>query len=160
MNFKLSHDIRSAVVCYSNGWVDIWSTPNAAINIGYKYHPIPPSGRDADEFPGTPDGEETILIPVLVAQRPLRPRMQGRDSSGYQGLKDFDPTMMSPDNIDVRIDVGPSVCYAYGSLVCHFLNLKVICLCCSAMQVFGRPYYRSNLWYSVSSVCLSVVCRL
>jgi len=25
--------------------------------------------------------------------------------------------------------------------------------------VFGRPYYRSSLWYSISSVCrLSVVC--
>ena len=25
-------------------------------------------------------------------------------------------------------------------------------------MVFGRPYYRSSLWYTVSSVCLSVVC--
>jgi len=25
--------------------------------------------------------------------------------------------------------------------------------------LFGRPYYRSSLWYSVSSVCLSA-CRL
>jgi len=119
--------IMFVVMCYSNGWVDIWSTPNAAVDIKYKYHPIPPSGRDIDEFPGTPDGEETILIPVLVAQRPLRPRTQGRDSSGNIGLKDFDPTMMNPDNIDVRIDIGPSVCYAYGSLICNFLNLKVMC---------------------------------
>ena len=28
------------------------------------------------------------------------------------------------------------------------------------LLVFGRPYYRLSLWYSVSSVCLSVVCRL
>ena len=26
--------------------------------------------------------------------------------------------------------------------------------------VVGRPYYRSRLWHSMSSVCLSVVCRL
>jgi len=113
---------------YSNGWVDIWSTPQASVNIAYKYHPVPPSGRDTDEFVGTPDGEETILIPVLVAQRPLRPRTQGRDSSGCPGLKEFDPTVMAPDNIDVKIDIGASVCYAYGSLVCNFLNLKVLYL--------------------------------
>ena len=118
--------ILGVLMCYSNGWVDIWSTPKASVNIAYKYHPVPPSGRDMDEFPGTPDGEETILIPVLVAQRPLRPRTQGRDSSGFPGLKEFDPTMMPADNIDVKIDIGASVCYAYGSLVCNFLNLKVI----------------------------------
>ena len=27
-------------------------------------------------------------------------------------------------------------------------------------MVFGRPYYRSSLWYTVLSVCLSVVCHL
>jgi len=27
-------------------------------------------------------------------------------------------------------------------------------------NVFGRPYYRSRLCHSMSSVCLSVVCRL
>jgi len=96
------------------------------VNVGYKYHPMPPSGWDMDEFLGTPDGEETILIPVLVAQRPLRPRTQGRDSSVHPGLKEFDPTVMKPDNIDVKIDIGPSVCYIYGSLVCNFLNLKVM----------------------------------
>ena len=35
---------------------------------------------------------------------------------------------------------------------------------CSFRSFFGRPYYRSSLWYSISSVCLSVclsvVCRL
>lgn len=113
------------VICYSNGWVDIWSTPKASVDITYKYHPIPPTGRDVDEFSGTPDGEETILIPVLVAQRPLRPRTQCRDSVGYLGAKEFDPTTLSPDNIDVKISIGASVCYAYGSLVCNFLNLKV-----------------------------------
>ena len=27
-----------------------------------------------------------------------------------------------------------------------------------SLVIFCRPYYRSSLWYSVSSVCLSVVC--
>jgi len=125
------------MMCYSNGWVDIWSTPKATVNISYNYHPIPPSGQYTDEFPGTPDGEETILIPVLVAQRPLRPRTQGRDPSVYPGMKEFDPTMMHPDLIDVKINIGASVCYAYGSLVCNFLNLKVMYCNHSAVQLFS-----------------------
>ena len=28
------------------------------------------------------------------------------------------------------------------------------------ISVFGRPYYRSSLWYSMSSVCRLSVCRL
>jgi len=123
-------------VFFSNGWVDIWSTPRASVNIAYKYHPVPPSGRDMDEFPGTPDGEETILIPVLIAQRPLRPRSQGRDSSGYPGAKEFDPTSMNPDSIGVKINIGASVCYAYGSLVCNFLNLKVNIPVCIPIAYF------------------------
>jgi len=118
-------DYLCNVFC-SNGWVDIWSTPVASVDIAYKYHPVPPSGQYVDEFPETPDGEETILIPVLVAQRPLRPKTQGRDSSGYPGPKEFDPTVMNPDAINVQINIGPSVCYAYGSLICNFLNLKVM----------------------------------
>ena len=44
-------------------------------------------------------------------------------------------------------------------------DVIVVSLILSAMplwtipSVFGRPYYRSSLWYSMSSVCLSV-CRL
>ena len=37
-----------------------------------------------------------------------------------------------------------------SAFFCMYVFLSVsVCL-------FGRPYYRSNLWYSVSSVCLSV----
>jgi len=34
-----------------------------------------------------------------------------------------------------------------------------ICMLSAPVTFFGRPYYRSRLWYSMSSVCLSV-CRL
>jgi len=128
------------MMCYSNGFVDIWSTPKAAVNITYTYHPIPPSGRDTDEFSGTPDGEETILIPVLVAQRPLRPRIHCRESGVYPGLKEFDPTTMHPDSIDVKINIGVSVCYAYGSLVCNFLSLKVMYFCHFTVQFLSGTY--------------------
>jgi len=39
----------------------------------------------------------------------------------------------------------------------HFISL---CTVLSCILLFGRPYYRSSLWYSVSSVCLSVVCNV
>ena len=32
----------------------------------------------------------------------------------------------------------------------------VSCSCLIVSLLFGRPYYRSSLWYSMSSVCLSV----
>jgi len=44
----------------------------------------------------------------------------------------------------------------------------VVCVCARTCMrvyvhvcgeaIFGRPYYRSSLWYTVSSVCLSSVC--
>jgi len=33
-----------------------------------------------------------------------------------------------------------------------------VCIRGVGSMIFGRPYYRSSLWYSMSSVCLSVVC--
>lgn len=78
------------------------------------------------------DAEETLLIPVrLVPLRPLRPkknRMIGIDYNGMGQDEDFDPTKMADDQITVEIEIGPSVCYAYGSLVRNFLHLKVFFL--------------------------------
>lgn len=106
--------------------MDVWTTPLATVVITYVYHPVPWSGHDTDDFPGTPDGEETILVPMrLVPQRPLRPKSRTKDSLGAVGPNEFDPTTMDPDHIGVDINVGPSVCYVYGSLVSNFLNLKV-----------------------------------
>lgn len=122
---------------FSDGWVDVWTTPIAALSIGYVYHPIPPTGNEAggaaDE---SLDAEETLLIPVrLVPLRPLRPkknRMIGIDYNGSGLDEEFDPTKMEDDQISVEIEIGPSVCYAYGSLVRNFLHLKV---CSSAFFV-------------------------
>ena len=44
-----------------------------------------------------------------------------------------------------------------ASIALGLLLASPSCVCC---YVFGRPYYRSRLWYTVSSVCrLSSVCR-
>lgn len=110
----------------SEGWVDVWTTPIAALSIGYTYHPIPPTGHTTDE---SLDAEETLLIPVrLVPLRPLRPkknRFSGMDSGGGSQDDEFNPIKMAADQITVEIEIGPSVCYAYGSLIRNFLHLKV-----------------------------------
>jgi len=125
----------------SAGWVDVWLTPLAVVDIGYTYHPIPWSGNDVDDLAGTPDGEETILVPVrLVAQRPLRPKSRVKESSGITGPNEFDPTLMEPDEISVDINVGASVCYVYGTLVSNFLNLKV-CSYISCFIVIKNKYF-------------------
>jgi len=54
-----------------------------------------------------------------------------------------------------------SVAYGRGSigpLTLMALGYVVYCTSGSVdnVHVFGRPYYRSSLWYSMSSVCLSV----
>lgn len=123
----------------SAGWVDVWITPLASVVITYTYHPMPTSGNDLDDFPGTPDGEETILVPVrLVAQRPLRPKCRAKYSHCVTGSNEFDPTLMDPDQIGVVINIGPSTCFAYGSLISNFLNLKVCMkpLCMFVMWIF------------------------
>ena len=113
----------------SAGWVDVWQTCLATVVITYTYHPIPWSAHDLDDFPGTPDGEETILVPTkLVAQRPLRPKSRSKDLRLMMSPEDFDPTLMEPDLIAVDIIVGQSVCFAFGSLISNFLNLKVSCI--------------------------------
>ena len=42
--------------------------------------------------------------------------------------------------------------FAYGQLMPLLLTVS----CSSKSRLVGRPYYRSSLWYTVSSVCLSV----
>ena len=48
---------------------------------------------------------------------------------------------------------GPKTVVCMHDLISLFLKLIVL-------SVFGRPYYRSSLWYTVSSVCHLSVCRL
>jgi len=67
------------------------------------------------------------------------------------------------------------ISYMWAFLLCESLTLRLmflrnwefvfVIICfdsavnCVGSLVFGRPYYRSSLWYTVSSVCrLSVIC--
>lgn len=104
-------------------------TPKATVNIDYTYHPIPPTG---DETGYAPDeslyAEEMLLIPEhLVPHRPLRPkkRFSGVDSAGQSWFDDFNPATMAADQIAIEFEVGPTVCFIYGSLIRNFLHLKV-----------------------------------
>jgi len=53
-----------------------------------------------------------------------------------------------------------SVPASAGPLLPLCLTVKVWNSLPHLLLIFGRPYYRSSLWYSMSSVCLSSVCRL
>ena len=67
------------LIFFSDGWVDVMTTPIVVISITYTYHPVPPTGEDPlrilEEPISTPEAEEQLLIPLrLVPLRPLRPK--------------------------------------------------------------------------------------
>lgn len=104
-------------------------TPKATFNIDYTYHPIPPTGDEtgyaADE---SLYAELMPLIPErLVPYRPLRPkkRLSGVDSARRSWFEDFNPGAMASDQITIELEVGPTVCFIYGSLIRNFLHFKV-----------------------------------
>ena len=112
---------------FSAGWIDCASTPIIALSIAYTYHPIPPSGdatqRLNDEPISTPDAEEMLLIPLrLTPLRPLRPKKFMKASTS---AKDFDPLTLDSDVITVEIEIGPTILCVYGSLLRHFIHVKV-----------------------------------
>ena len=59
-----------------------------------------------------------------------------------------------------RLKTCDACFYSLLSCVGHsFFHLLLLHGCLILKLLFGRPYYRSSLWYTMSSVCLSV-CRL
>jgi len=117
------------ILTHSAGWVDVWTTPIAAVSITYMYHPVPL--LKGAEVP-TGGGIFLHCPAPLAPLRPLRPKKRltpRTDSSGCDGSLDTDefyPPSLEPDQITVEIEIGPSVCFAYGSLVRNFLQLKVV----------------------------------
>lgn len=55
--------------CYSNGWIDFWSIPIAALSINYTYHPMPPYGPPPQADITTPEKEEILLSPMRMTGR-------------------------------------------------------------------------------------------
>lgn len=107
--------------CLKNlGWVNCWSVPIVALSIKYTYHPISPLGPDPQADITTPEKEEILLSPMRIARSRKQPQVQWSNN----GNKKFDPSSMTPDKVNVELEIGPSVMLLYGSLIWNFINLK------------------------------------
>nr|CAD7425599.1 unnamed protein product [Timema monikensis] len=108
-------------VCHRrNGWVDCWAVPIVALCINYVYHPIPPLGPSPQADITTPEKEEILLSPMRIP-RCRKPVCINWSQDGSQKL---DPTSLSPDQVSLDLEIGPSVLLLYGSLLRSFLHLK------------------------------------
>jgi len=79
------------------------------------------------------------------------------------GLRPFEPRYWRPSSLFSHIHILAGISEMQH---CHALpvasistqrDLEKFCRLCSSM-IFGRPYYQSHLWYTVSSVCRLYVC--
>ena len=91
------------LIFFSDGWVDVMTTPIVAISITYTYHPVPPTGEDPlrilEEPISTPEAEEQLLIPLrLVPLRPLRPKKTKLVNIFFVGTKKSATAKNTPKN--------------------------------------------------------------
>lgn len=81
---------------------------------------IPPLGPDPQADITTPEKEEILLSPI---------RMPKLKSPALKWVKtdfaQFDPNTLPPDKVNVEIEIGSSVLFAYGTILRNFINLKV-----------------------------------
>ena len=115
--------------------------------------------------PGGRAAPQCAVLDVLSAEyRPLMTRLNTATSS-YASRRPTALLFWSQRSASSRKYLGWFVDFArhHVLLVCTGLLsiLHMQSLVKFRYVVFGRPYYRSSLWYTVSSVCLSSsVCRL
>ena len=116
------------------GWIDIWTSPIAALSISYIYHPSPIMGGLADSAAGSCSGQTSLDIDRLPVSTPeaeeqlLIPLRYGSASPSQRHkvtASQIDPESMDPDEITLELEVGPSVLCVYSSLVTNFLSINV-----------------------------------
>lgn len=106
----------------SNGWIDCWSVPIIAININYIYHPQPPMGPPPQADITTPEKEEILLSPMRIP-RCRKPQVFQWAQTKDGGQK-FNPMSLAADEVNVDLEIGPSVLLVYGSWIRNFIHLK------------------------------------
>lgn len=109
----------------SAGWIDCWSVSIVAIKINWIYHLIPPLGPDPQADITTPEKEEILLSPIRMPKI-KSPALKWVQTDSAQ----FDPNTLPSDKVNVEIEIGSSVLFAYGTILRNFINLKV-----SSMQL-------------------------
>lgn len=81
---------------------------------------IPPLGPDPQADITTPEKEEILLSPMRIPKI-KSPALKWVPSDSAQ----FDPNTLPPDKVNVEIEIGSSVLFAYGTILRNFINLKV-----------------------------------
>lgn len=68
----------------------------------------------------TPEKEEILLSPIRMPKL-KSPALKWTQNDSSQ----FDPNTLPPDKVNVEIEIGSSVLFAYGTILRNFINLKV-----------------------------------
>lgn len=119
-NFSYKLFNSCAIYIFSAGWIDCWSVSIVAIKINWIYHLIPPLGPDPQADITTPEKEEILLSPIRMPKL-KSPALKWAQTDSAQ----FDPNTLPPDKVNVEIEIGSSVLFAYGTILRNFINLKV-----------------------------------
>lgn len=107
----------------SEGWVQCWTVPVLSLGIQYIYHPMTPPGPAPQANVPTPEREELLLTPVRFPATSSTLRIPSKTTR--PSTADFDPTSLTPDQVHVDLELGPSELFVYGTVLRTFLNLKV-----------------------------------
>ena len=106
------------------GWVDIASAPMGSVHIVFTYHPVPILRSQIADKTGTLRGTLKQPSEVLV-------RLTDEDKAPFGDFgsqdkrKRFDPDELTPDLIDLKINIGDgATVVGYGTLIKLFLNFK------------------------------------
>ncbi|XP_035682681.1 transmembrane protein KIAA1109-like [Branchiostoma floridae] len=111
------------------GWVDTWHVPAMSMCLGYTYHPIMPEESKGHLLPRTVKSKVSDIEEEMLSS--LRPTPQGTPEVSAKrkvrlspSIADLDLSSISPDRIDVEVDVGPSVITLYATFLRMFFNFK------------------------------------
>jgi len=110
----------------SDGWIQCWTVPILSLTIRYLYHPMSAPGPASQANVPTPEREELLLTPVRFptgnsSYLRIPNKTGGRSSST---AVDFDVTTLTPDVVNVELELGPSELFVYGTVLRAFLHLK------------------------------------
>lgn len=84
-----------------------------------------PAGPAPQANVPTPEREELLLTPVRFPV-PTSSSLRVPARMTRQPSIEFDPTSLTPDQVNVELELGPSELFVYGTVLRTFLNLKVM----------------------------------
>lgn len=113
---------------YEDGWIDCWSAPSVALQIEFLYHPLPMPGPPPQAEMTTPEKEQQLLTPLraplAAARKTPGPAASTSTSATTSKPANFLPDSLDADKCSVRLYVGKSQAYLYGTLIRSFMHLK------------------------------------